>query len=858
MNFNTFTTAAELVIQQSQVLAQGNDHSQVDIIHLLGALLDEGGFFAKLLQHLGLDSAQYKQLVAKELAQLPTVTGNTKLTATSNYSKVLSKAEKYAKDMGDEFVSLEHLFLAIVEQTHIPIVKILFTSKGVDFAKVKQIISTIRQGRTVKSKSAKKNYQSLEKYTVDLTALAASGKLDPVIGRDEEIRRAIQIISRRTKKNPILVGEPGVGKTAIVEGLAQRIYTDDVPETLRNKKVLSLDMGALIAGAKFQGEFEERLKAVIKEIESLDGEIILFIDEIHMIVGAGRTQGAMDAGNLLKPALARGSLQAIGATTIKEYREYIEKDAALERRFQRVDVNEPNIQDTISILRGLKETYEIHHGVRILDDALIAAAELSDRYITDRFLPDKAIDLVDEATSSLRIAIESKPSELDNLEREKMRLEIERQAMRTELTDHAKQREEILTIQIKNMTDKISSIEVDWQQERNVIQNISQAKEQLEVLKRAIEHTQKSGNFEAAARIQYGEIPALEQKLSVSEDQLKQLQLDGGYLRQEVSAEDVATVVAKWTGIPVSKMLASEQQKLTLLENELGKRVVGQKQAIIALSDSIRRSRAGFSDPHKPIGSFLFLGPTGVGKTELSKAVAEFLFNDERALIRFDMSEYMEKHAVSRLIGSPPGYVGYEEGGQLTEAVRRKPYSVILFDEIEKAHPDVFNILLQVLDDGRLTDSKGRTVDFTNTIVILTSNIASQLIEDLQEADQRELYTKLLQELKKHFRPEFLNRLDDIIAFEYLNPEDIRQIIDIHLKGIAALLQDKGIVLEVSGSAKDLLGQKGYDKNFGARPLKRLIQKELLDVLSMKMLKGELGEKVEVKVENQKICISSI
>ena len=845
MNTQKYTQKVIQALHDSEILAKGLKHSNILLVHLVQAFLDQKGVFQSLLKHLHINETIVEEEVRHTLEHVSVVSGDAHVQPEKALIDTFHSAEYFAKKMKDEFVAIEHIVYGMLQQKNNTFIQKIF--EGIDEKQLLSVIAIIRQGRTADSASAEDQYQALEKYTVDLTGLAQQGKLDPVIGRDEEIRRTIQILSRKNKNNPVLVGEPGVGKTAIVEGLARRIIAQDVPDTLKNKKLLSLDMGALIAGAKYQGEFEERLKSVVKEVENADGNIILFIDEMHLIVGAGRTQGAMDAGNLLKPALARGLLRAVGATTLKEYRQYVEKDSALERRFQPVSVSEPSVEDTISILRGLKETYEIHHGVRILDSAIIAASELSHRYITDRFLPDKALDLLDEATSALRMEIESKPVELDTLEREKLRFEIEREAIKKEKSDAAKKKLVDITDKIKDLTDRISEIESVWQKEKSIINTISQKTSELEDLKKQSEDYERQGDYGKTAEIRYGKIPEIEKLLTQLQNELQGVQKDGGYLEQEVTSEDIAKVVSKWTGIPITKMLKSETEKLASLEDALRERVVGQENAITALAHAVRRNRAGFSDPHRPIGSFLFMGPTGVGKTEVSKALASFLFDDERALLRFDMSEYMEKHAVSRMIGSPPGYIGHEEGGQLTEAVRRRPYSVLLFDEIEKAHPDVFNILLQILDDGRLTDSKGRTVNFTHTIIILTSNIGSHIIEKKKTTDH-DIFSDLMSELKQYFRPEFLNRLDDIVVFDYLEKEQIRNIVDIQLKQFLQRVIDKGIDIQVDPAVKDFLGERGFDQEFGARPLKRLIQKEVIDTLALLLLEGKIEDTVRVKM----------
>jgi ATP-dependent Clp protease ATP-binding subunit ClpB len=722
-----------------------------------------------------------------------------------------------------------------------------------------KVVEQMRGGSKITDQNAEQNYQALSKYARDLTELARKGKLDPVIGRDDEIRRTIQVLSRRTKNNPVLIGEPGVGKTAIVEGLAQRIVSGDVPETLRNKRLVGLDLGAMLAGAKYRGEFEDRLKAVLKEIENAQGQIILFIDELHTLVGAGAAEGAIDASNMLKPALARGELRCVGATTLNEYKKYIEKDAALERRFQQIYVGEPTVEDTIAILRGLKERYEVHHGVRIKDSAIVAAATLSNRYITDRFLPDKAIDLIDEAASRLRIEIDSLPQEIDQLEREILQLEIERQALQREEDEKSKLRLREIEQRIADLREKSSGMKAKWKSEKEAIERMRTAKAELEQLRLQLDQARNAGDLARASEIQYGQIPELERKLAAEQETLAKFQQDGVMLKEEVDEEDVAEVVAKWTGIPVSKMLEGEMQKLVTMEDRLSKRVIGQEEALKAVADAVRRARAGLQDPNRPVGSFIFLGPTGVGKTETARALAEFLFDDERAMIRLDMSEYMEKHAVARMIGAPPGYVGYEEGGQLTEAIRRRPYAVVLFDEIEKAHPDVFNVLLQILDDGRLTDSKGRTVDFKNTVLIMTSNLGSREIQEA-EGDEDQVREAVLEQLRANFKPEFLNRIDDIVIFHQLSREQIAKIIDVQLERLRGMLADRNIHLQLDDSAKALLAREGYDPHYGARPLKRAIQTMIQNPLAVKLLNGDVlpgqtikasadGDKIDFKVE---------
>jgi ATP-dependent Clp protease ATP-binding subunit ClpB len=725
----------------------------------------------------------------------------------------------------------------------------ILRSNGITRDDLEKVVTDMRGGTRITDPNAEENFQALEKYAQDLTERARKGKLDPVIGRDDEIRRTIQILSRRTKNNPVLIGEPGVGKTAIVEGLAQRIVSGDVPETLKNKKLVSLDLGAMLAGAKYRGEFEDRLKAVLKEIESAEGQIILFIDELHTLVGAGASEGAIDASNMLKPALARGTMRAVGATTLAEYQKYIEKDKALERRFQQVYIGEPSVEDTIAILRGLKERYEVHHGVRIKDAAIVAAATLSNRYITDRFLPDKAIDLIDEAASRIRIAIDSLPQEIDELEREILQLEIERQALSRETDAKSKERLDDIERRMADLKERSSAMKAKWQSEKDEIEKMRTGKEQLEQAKIELDRARQTGDLNRAAELQYGRIPELEKTLAAEQERLQSLQKDGVFLKEEVDEEDVAEVVAKWTGIPVSKMLQGEMQKLVSMEENLRRRVIGQDEALEAVANAVRRARAGLQDPNRPVGSFIFLGPTGVGKTETARALAEFLFDDERAMVRLDMSEYMEKHAVARMIGAPPGYVGYEEGGQLTEAVRRRPYSVVLFDEIEKAHPDVFNVLLQILDDGRLTDSKGRVVDFKNTVLIMTSNLGSREIQAAEGEDQAR--EAVVQILRGHFKPEFLNRIDDIVVFRQLGKEQITSIIDVQLERLKSMLEERGITIDLDQSARDLLVKEGYDPVYGARPLKRAIQSMIQNPLAVKLLNGDVksGDTVRVSAD---------
>jgi ATP-dependent Clp protease ATP-binding subunit ClpB len=838
MNLERWTQAAREALAQAQVLARKLQHQAIDTPHLWAVLLkDPSGLPWRLLEKAGADPKALKELMERELSRLPKVEGaEGGQYLTARLSGAFNRAEALMEELKDRFVALDTLVLALAEATPgLP---------GLE--PLKRALLELRGGKTVQTEHAESTYNALEQYGIDLTALAAQGKLDPVIGRDEEIRRTIQILLRRTKNNPVLIGEPGVGKTAIVEGLAQRIVKGDVPEGLKGKRIISLQMGSLLAGAKYRGEFEERLKAVIQEVVASQGEIILFIDEIHTVVGAGKAEGAVDAGNMLKPALARGELRLIGATTLDEYRE-IEKDPALERRFQPVYVEEPSVEDTISILRGIKEKYEVHHGVRISDPALVAAAVLSHRYITERRLPDKAIDLIDEAAARLRMALESAPEEIDTLERKKLQLEIEREALKKEKDPDSLERLKAIEAEIAELTKEIEKLKAEWEAEREILKKLREAQHRLDEVRREIELAERHYDLNRAAELRYGELPRLEAEVEALSEKLK----NAHFVRLEVTEEDIAEIVSRWTGIPVAKLLEGEREKLLRLEEELHKRVVGQDEAIQAVADAIRRARAGLKDPNRPIGSFLFLGPTGVGKTELAKTLAATLFDTEEAMVRIDMTEYMEKHAVSRLIGAPPGYVGYEEGGQLTEAVRRRPYTVILFDEIEKAHPDVFNILLQILDDGRLTDSHGRTVDFRNTVIILTSNLGSPLIlEGIQKGLPYErIRDEVFGVLQKHFRPEFLNRLDEIVVFRPLSREQIRQIVDIQLTNLRARLSEKRITLELSEAAKDFLAERGYDPVFGARPLKRVIQRELETPLAKKILAGEIKEGDRVLVD---------
>jgi ATP-dependent Clp protease ATP-binding subunit ClpB len=838
MRLDRFTLKGQEAVQSGIELAERSQNPEVRVEHLLLALLAQPeGTVGPILGKLGANGQVILSDVQAAVGRLPKVQGG-RLDISPQLNQIFTAAQKQAEEMKDEYISTEHLLLAIADEKDSDAGKIL-RQHGVSRDDLQKVIEQMRGGVRITDQNAEANYQALSKYARDLTDLARQGKLDPVIGRDDEIRRTIQVLSRRTKNNPVLIGEPGVGKTAIVEGLAQRIVSGDVPETLRNKRLVGLDLGSMLAGAKYRGEFEDRLKAVLKEIENAHGQIVLFIDELHTLVGAGAAEGAIDASNMLKPALARGELRCVGATTLNEYKKYIEKDAALERRFQQIYVGEPSVEDTIAILRGLKERYEVHHGVRIKDSAIVAAATLSNRYITDRFLPDKAIDLIDEAASRLRIEIDSLPQEIDQLEREIMQLEIERQALQREEDARSKARLHEIEVRIADLKEKSSGMKAKWQSEKEAIEYMRKDKAELEQLRMQLDQARNAGDLGRASELQYGRIPELERKLEAEHAKLAQIQADGVTLKEEVDEEDVAQVVAKWTGIPVSRMLEGEMQKLLSMEERLHQRVIGQDEALQAVANAVRRARAGLQDPNRPVGSFIFLGPTGVGKTETARALAEFLFDDERALVRLDMSEYMEKHAVARMIGAPPGYIGYEEGGQLTEAVRRRPYSVILFDEIEKAHGDVFNLLLQILDDGRLTDSKGRTVDFKNTVLIMTSNLGSREIQ-AAEGDQKQVREAVLQELRLHFKPEFLNRIDEVVIFHRLSREQIGEIIDVQLERLRGMLGDRGIAIELENSAKQLLSREGYDPNYGARPLKRVIQTLIQNPLAMKLLRGEI------------------
>ncbi len=846
MRFDRYTIRGQEAIQEAIGVAEKNQNQQVEPEHLLASMLEQKeGTLRPILGKIGANAQTILTDVLAAIARFPQVSGGQQYFSP-RINTIFQEAQKEAEKMSDEYMSTEHLLLAIATEKDGDAGRIL-RSNGITKEDLEKVITEMRGGSRITDQNAEENFQALEKYSIDLTERARKGKLDPVIGRDDEIRRTIQVLSRRTKNNPVLIGEPGVGKTAIVEGLAQRIVSGDVPETLKNKKLVGLDLGSMLAGAKYRGEFEDRLKSVLREIEKSDGQIILFIDELHTLVGAGASEGAIDASNMLKPALARGMLRCVGATTLNEYQKYIEKDKALERRFQNVFVGEPNVEDTIAILRGLKEKYEVHHGVRITDAAIVAAATLSNRYITERFLPDKAIDLIDEAASKLRIEIDSLPVEIDVLEREILQLEIEKQALSRETDEKAKARLEDIEKRIADLKEKSGGMKAKWQSEKEEIEKMRSAKEQLEQAKLELEQARNSNDLNKAAELQYGTIPTLEKLLSEEQARLAELQTDGVYLKEEVDEEDVAEVVAKWTGVPVSKMLEGEMQKLVRMEENLGKRVIGQEEALEAVANAVRRARAGLQDPNRPIGSFIFLGPTGVGKTETAKALAEFMFDDERALVRLDMSEYMEKHAVARMIGAPPGYVGYDEGGQLTEAVRRRPYSVVLFDEIEKAHADVFNVLLQILDDGRLTDSKGRTVDFKNTVLIMTSNLGSREIQSATLVDTP-IKEMVLDVLRSHFKPEFLNRIDDIVVFTQLSRDEIAQIIDVQLEKLRKNLAERGISILLEDSAKELLVEEGYDPTFGARPLKRAIQTLIQNPLAIKLLNGEIKSGQTIKI----------
>ena len=850
MWYDKLTIKTQEAIQQAQRLAATRKHQELDVEHVLLAFLEQPeGLIPQILQKLGARPEQLRQELDAALEKRPSVSGGgTQLYMSSRLQTAIDRALEEADRLKDEYVSAEHLLLVFADGVNGETQKLL-NQHGVTKDAVFQVLQNLRGSQRITDQNPEDKYQSLTKFGRDLTELARQGKLDPVIGRDEEIRRVMQVLSRRTKNNPVLIGEPGVGKTAIAEGLALRIAQHDVPESLKDRKLMALDLGALIAGAKYRGEFEDRLKAVLKEIAESAGEIILFIDELHTLVGAGAAEGAVDASNMLKPALARGELHCVGATTLDEYRKHIEKDAALERRFQPILVGEPTVEDTISILRGLKERYEQHHNVKIQDSAIVAAATLSDRYISDRFLPDKAIDLIDEAASQLKIEIESMPAEIDEIERRITQLEIERQALKKERDSASRERLTKLEAELANLKDSSKEMKAHWQNEKDIIVKIGQLREQIETVKLDIERLTRQGEYAKVSELQYGALVDLEKQLEAENAHLQEIQANTQMLQETVSDEEIARIVSKWTGIPISRMLESEMQKLVHMETRLQQRVIGQNAAISAVSDAVRRARAGLQDINRPIGSFIFLGPTGVGKTELGRALAEFLFDDEQAMVRIDMSEFMEKHAVARLIGAPPGYVGYEEGGYLTEAVRRRPYSVILFDEIEKAHPEVFNVLLQVLDDGRLTDGQGRTVNFTNTVVIMTSNIGSQVIQEMWQEQQEKVRDRVMALVRNSFRPEFLNRIDEIILFHGLSLEHLEQIIEIQLEHLRQRLAERKIMLQLSESAKEYIAREGYDPVYGARPLKRAIQKELQNPLAFKLLEGSFTDDDRIEVD---------
>lgn len=838
MQLNNLTQKTREAIQTAQRLAEKSRHPQVNNLHILHSLLaQEDGLGIRLLERMQIPADRLLGKIEELLGKMPRVTGDNTVSWASEIERTMRSAQDRAEQLKDQYLSVEHLLLGILSNKSDAATAL--KDAGVTEESLLKALQAVRGSQRVTDENPEAKFDALRQYTRDLTEVARRGKLDPVIGRDEEIRRSLQVLSRRSKNNPVLIGEPGVGKTAIVEGIALRIARGDVPDSLKDKKVCSLDLGSLIAGAKYRGEFEDRLKAVLKEVDESHGQVILFIDELHTLVGAGAAEGSMDASNMLKPALARGELRCIGATTLKEYRKYIEKDAALERRFQPVLVEEPSVDDTISILRGLRERYEVHHGIRIADSAVVAAATLSNRYITDRFLPDKAIDLVDEAAARLKMETESLPSAIDDVDRRMTQLEIERQALKRENDRASIERLDKVEEELANLREQSSTMKATWQTERAHLTEIRGLKETLENKRGELDRAQRSGDYEAASRLKFGELPELEQKLAVATDALRQKQSrEGSFLREEVTDEDIARIVAKWTGIPVTRMVESEQQKLLQMEDRLHKRVIGQDEAIDAIADAIRRSRSGLQDPKRPIGSFIFLGPTGVGKTELAKAVAEFLFDDESNLVRLDMSEYMEKHSVSRLMGAPPGYVGYDEGGQLTEHVRRRPYSVVLFDEIEKAHPDVFNVLLQILDDGRLTDGKGRTVDFRNTVIIMTSNLGSHMIQELSK-DEVAMKAAVMTELRRHFRPEFLNRIDETVIFRPLARSQMNYIVDIQMNDLYKRLGERGVTMVLTDSARELLANEGFDPTYGARPLKRTITRMVQNPLARRLLSGE-------------------